>query len=100
MGDSKYDVETPKFAATVTYRKRPVEIQAVEFQPNRNPWPEGVKTTTDPRYPQGFIIDTLENVHEVTPGDWIVTGIKGERYPVKPDIFKETYERVSQLGSV
>ena len=27
-------------------------------------------------------------------GDWIVTGINGERYPVKPDIFELTYEPV------
>ena len=26
------------------------------------------------------------------PGDWIITGIHGEQYPCKPDIFKETYE--------
>ena len=37
-------------------------------------------------------IDTLEAGHRVCPGDWIITGVKGERYPCKPDIFKETYE--------
>lgn len=25
-------------------------------------------------------------------GDWIITGVHGERYPVKPDIFEKTYE--------
>ncbi len=39
-------------------------------------------------------IDTLEDGHRVCPGDWIITGIKGERYPCKPDIFEATYERV------
>jgi len=28
------------------------------------------------------------------PGDWIITGIKGEQYPCKNDIFVETYEPV------
>lgn len=28
------------------------------------------------------------------PGDWIVKGINGEFYPVKPDIFEMTYEAV------
>ena len=37
-------------------------------------------------------IDTLEGGHIVCPGDWIITGIKGERYPCKPDIFEATYE--------
>lgn len=37
-------------------------------------------------------IDTLEGGHVVCPGNWIVTGIKGERYPCKSDIFAATYE--------
>lgn len=37
-------------------------------------------------------IDTLEGGHIVCPGDWIITGIKGEYYPCKPDIFIKTYE--------
>lgn len=39
-------------------------------------------------------IDTLEGGHIVCPGDWIITGIKGERYPCKPDIFEATYDEV------
>ena len=38
-------------------------------------------------------IDTLEGGHTVCPGDWIITGVKGERYPCKPDIFVATYGR-------
>jgi len=37
-------------------------------------------------------IDTLEMGHRVCPGDWIITGVNGERYPCKPDIFAATYE--------
>lgn len=37
-------------------------------------------------------IDTMEGGHIVCPGDWIITGIKGERYPCKCDIFEATYE--------
>ena len=40
-------------------------------------------------------IDTLEGGHTVCPGDWIITGVAGERYPCKPDIFAATYEAVS-----
>jgi hypothetical protein len=40
-------------------------------------------------------IDTLEGGHIVCPGDWIITGVKGERYPCKPDIFAATYEPVA-----
>jgi hypothetical protein len=36
-------------------------------------------------------VDTLEDGHVVCPGDWIITGLHGERYPCKPDIFAESY---------
>lgn len=39
-------------------------------------------------------IDTLEGGHIVCPGDWIITGVKSENYPCKPDIFEMTYERI------
>ena len=38
-------------------------------------------------------IDTKEGGHIVCPGDWIITGVKGEYYPCKPDIFELTYEK-------
>jgi len=38
-------------------------------------------------------IDTLEGGHIVCIGDWIITGVKGENYPCKPDIFASTYEK-------
>ena len=37
-------------------------------------------------------IETLEGVMKASAGDWIITGVDGERYPVKPDIFEKTYE--------
>lgn len=39
-------------------------------------------------------IKTLEGGHIVCPGDWIITGVKGEMYPCKPDIFNATYVAV------
>jgi hypothetical protein len=39
-------------------------------------------------------IDTLEGCHIVCVGDYIITGVKGEYYPCKPDIFTRTYEPV------
>lgn len=41
-------------------------------------------------------MDTLEGGHTVCPGDWIITGVKGEKYPCKPDIFAATYEPADQ----
>lgn len=41
-------------------------------------------------------IDTKEGGHIVCPGDFIVTGIAGERYPCKADIFAQTYDLVEE----
>ena len=41
-------------------------------------------------------IDTFEGGHIVCPGDFVITGVKGEVYPCKPDIFEETYEMVKE----
>jgi hypothetical protein len=38
----------------------------------------------------------LEGFHLVSPGDWIITGVQGERYPCKPDIFDATYETAAK----
>lgn len=42
-----------------------------------------------------IIITTLEGNMLASPGDWIITGVHGEQYPCKPDIFEKTYERVN-----
>lgn len=47
-----------------------------------------------PHHAHGWV-DTLEQGHRVCPGDWIITGVKGERYPCKPDIFQATYTAAS-----
>ncbi|MBN6887780.1 hypothetical protein JRF95_15045 [Cytobacillus horneckiae] len=41
-------------------------------------------------------LNTLEGVMTASPGDWIVEGIKGEKYPVKPDIFQKTYSKLDE----
>nr|WP_248720232.1 PGDYG domain-containing protein [Convivina intestini] len=37
-------------------------------------------------------IQTLEGTMKAEVGDYIITGVKGEHWPVKPDIFDQTYE--------
>ncbi len=40
------------------------------------------------------IIPTLEGDMHASVGDWIITGIRGEKYPIKDGIFQETYDEV------
>jgi len=59
----------------------------------RNPKTNGTdfcRHCSDIMHNHGWI-DTLEGGHIVCPADWIIKGIKGEFYPCKPDIFKDTY---------
>lgn len=42
-------------------------------------------------------INTLEGKHIVCPGDWIITGVAGEHYPCKPEIFQATYEEIDGM---
>ena len=75
------------------YRKKSVEIEAQQFRENTlDGWPVGVYK--DNNSPTGYCIDTLEGPFQVAEGDYIITGVKGERYPCKPDIFEMTYEKV------
>lgn len=66
---NKFNTEVRK------YRKRPVIIE--QFQ-----------TDTE------LDITTLEGVMHASIGDYIITGVSGEKYPCKPDIFELTYELV------
>jgi hypothetical protein len=75
------------------FRKKPVVIEATQFQPEQMPWPQGVYGETADGATRWFV-DTLEGKHIASPGDWIITGVKGERYPCRDDIFALTYEAV------
>jgi hypothetical protein len=71
------------------FRKKPVVIDATQwFKHGDHP---AVVECTLSGMPIAWI-ETLEGGHIVTVGDWIITGVKGEHYPCKPDIFDMTYE--------
>lgn len=85
------------------YRKKPVVVEAVRVTRDNidelftSGWldalgfPESGDLTTN----DGFI-NTLEGEMRVRPGDYIIRGVQGERYPCKPDIFAQTYEEADQ----
>lgn len=79
------------------FRKRPVVIDAVQFWYGE-PEIDGVvyppKSEDNRFYIGDAYIETLEGKMYISNGDWIITGVKGEKYPCKPDIFAATYEAV------
>ena len=87
------------------YRKKPVVVEVIQwFKSGDHPkviHHPNIAETADIRCEyclkaigkHGWI-KTLEGGHIVCSSDWIIKGIKGEFYPVKNDIFQETYEKV------
>ena len=76
------------------FRQKPVVVEANQFF-IAGQWPDGVCGGTDTRCGRGSYphVHTLEGTsYHLADGDWIITGIKGGRYPCKPDIFEMTYE--------
>lgn len=84
-------------------RKKPVEVKGIQFKEGffgDRSISQEIKDIvcrndcefTKPR-PH---IHTLEGNHYIIVGDWIIEGINGEHYPIKPDIFEKTYEIVDK----
>ena len=83
------------------YIKKPVPIDAVQWfnlgdHPDVHIVPENRRDFIPARNGATGYIETLEGGHFVTSGDYIITGVRGEVYACKPDIFEETYELVDQ----
>ncbi len=57
------------------YRKKPIVISAYQTDVKVN-------------------IETFEGTMTANIGDYIITGVRGEVYPCRADIFEETYEPV------
>jgi len=88
------------------FRKKPVVIEAITFDElvkhglenganvvNDMPWSwdyngHAISHEND----ECYLIPTLEGTMKMTPNDMLITGVKGEIYPCKKDIFEATYE--------
>ncbi len=73
MSQVGYVKSTNKMAK---YRKKPIIIEAYQY------------------FGAGFEICTLEGDMKVRDTDYIITGIAGEVYPCRADIFEKTYDKV------
>jgi hypothetical protein len=55
------------------FRKKPVVIEATQM-------------------PEPFEVETKEGTMRGKAGDWLITGVRGEKYPCDDGIFRETYD--------
>jgi len=73
------------------YRKKPVVIEAIQWDGNTEPMLDFCKSA---EFIDGELyIQTLEGNMKASIGDFIIKGVQGEFYPCKPDIFNLTYEK-------
>lgn len=75
------------------FRKRPIEIEAVQFT-GENHEEIGRFMGVQVDRTEALVIETLEGFLQASPGDWIIRGVKGEFYPCRADVFEATYEAV------
>lgn len=84
------------------YRKKPVEIEAVQYDGNNAQsiaaWIDDASGRFTPAYTRGgeLTIQTLEGDMRVSLGDYVIKGVKGEFYPCRSDIFAATYDQVEE----
>lgn len=74
------------------FRKRPLVVEAVQYFPDLVKI-DGVCESRDCKHVGAHIHAAEGDIH-VYAGDWVVTGVKDEKYPVHQNIFAETYEAV------
>lgn len=90
------------------FRKKPVIIEAITFEElvthgkksgapliNDMPWSFDYKGyTITHENDDCYLIPTLEGIMKFSREDMLITGINGENYPCKINIFEATYEKV------
>lgn len=89
-----------------TYEKRPVRIQAWQWDGTRagalaiKSWANDEHGTLfnflgsdEQNY---FAVFTLEGMMQITADDYVIRGLAGEYYPCKPEIFAASYIEVSE----
>lgn len=59
----------------ITVIKKPIPVEAYQVE-------------------KDTIINTLEGDLIAKKGDWVITGVDGEQWPVKKDIFEKTYKAI------
>jgi hypothetical protein len=87
------------------YRKKPIEIEArqlggtVESANRTLGWIGSnggdAKRVHATKPESGLVIRTVEGDMRANVGDWIIKGVAGEFYPCQDDIFRATYEAVT-----
>lgn len=69
------DITLENFAGWLPVRKKPIIVHAIQMT-----------------FPEGFEVTTMEGKVCGKPGDYLMLGVKGEKYPCAKEIFEMSYE--------
>ncbi len=77
------------------YRRKSVEIEAFRWMGGPVAGFKYVSAFESEH--QGYLsISTAAGFLYASVGDWIITGVDGDKYPCKPFMFEQTYEAVEE----
>ena len=93
------------------FRKRPVVVEAIRWDGTNEveirDWSKGQFRAVEPDPTVRSILVTaqvFDVLHStwvgVMTGQWVIRGVKGEFYPIDPEVLAETYEPVAPSGDL
>ena len=84
------------------FRKKPVDVEAEQFNSNKKPWPFGVKWEPESKDQDGsrlggfFRLRSFTSFQLIHSGDWVVQREGGHREVIAREVFEATYEAVTE----
>jgi hypothetical protein len=74
----------------IKLRTRPHVFEAIQFQPNQQPWPEAIFTSYGSAW-----VNTSTGATVIRAGDWLLTDPKGGHYVLSQCLVAEFFEVVT-----
>ena len=73
------EITLDNFEGIFKCKKKPMIVHAVQLN-----------------FPEGFKVTTMEGEVIGKPGDYLMFGVDGEKYPCNKEIFKKSYEKLNK----
>jgi len=79
----------------MNYRHLPVEVMAIQFTGDNPNQAAGFMDCQHPAITCGqLLVLTSHGIVAADPGDWIVRGVDGDYYPLRPKVFEAMFESI------
>jgi hypothetical protein len=86
---------------TSTFRKKPLEVQAMQWDGSNTAelvaWSGGEDQVVE-HVGRNLLVHARDAARVARPYDWVVRDVDGEYYPYRPDAFAKQFDPVEQVG--